>query len=74
MTQKVHWTTKDRYSQSPLVLDEATGLAWLHDWHGNIILPSSELTIHTGPRAIRKPIYKAAIKAGYDVEAYGQEQ
>jgi hypothetical protein len=70
VTQKVHWTTKDKYSQSPLVLDEATGLAWLYDLAGNIIPPSLELKIHAGPIAIRKRIYQAAIDAGYNVEAY----
>jgi hypothetical protein len=69
-THKVHWTTTDTYSQSPLVLDEATGLAWLHDRDGQIITPSPDLTIQTGPVAIHKPIYKGAIKAGYSVKAY----
>jgi hypothetical protein len=68
--QKVQWTTRDRYSQSPLILDEATGLAWLCDRDGNVITPSPELTIQTGPVAIRKSIYQAAIKAGYKVKAY----
>ncbi len=70
MTQKVHYTMPDKYSQAPLTLDEATGLAWLYDRHGNIVPPSPELTIRTGPVAIRKRIYQAAIRAGYNVEAF----
>lgn len=68
MRQKVHWTTKEKYSQSFLVRDDATGLAWLHDRDEHIIKPSSELTIHAGPRAIRKPIYKGAIRTGNNVK------
>jgi hypothetical protein len=70
MRQKVHWTIKGRYSQSQLVLEEATGLAWLRDRDGKVITPSPELIIQTGPEAIRKRIYQAAIKAGYIVNAY----
>lgn len=69
MKQKVHWTTRDKYSQSMLMLDDVTGLAWLHGHGGHIIKPSSELTIHSGPRAIRKPIYQAAIRTGYNVQS-----
>ena len=68
--QKVHWTTETQYSQSPLVYERSSGLAWLRDRDGRVIRPSSDLTIHTGPVAIRKPIYRAAIRAGYSVKAF----
>ncbi len=70
MNQKVHWSRNDKYTQSLLALDEATGLAWLHDRDGQIIPPSPDLTIQTGPVAIRKLIYQAAKRAGYNVKAY----
>lgn len=65
MDQKVHWIDGGKYSQSKLTLDTNTGLAWLWDNKGNLIKPARSLTIHAGPRAIRKHIYQAAIKAGY---------
>lgn len=66
--QKVHWTANTKYSQSPLVLDHETGLAWLYAPGGRVIKPSKDLTIHSGYVAIRKPIYQAAIRAGYRVK------
>ena len=65
--QKVHYTTKDRCSQTSLVPDPSTGLAWLRDKYGKLIHPSADLTTWSGPVAIQR-VYQAAIKAGYKVK------